>query len=191
MIDEGHRLRGACEIAEDCLDGIAVGGGCNTSGLSIEQKIAAAYDLHRRWGDLIEHHPPIPQMLEALRERIQASQLAMIAAGVSEQCRICEQEEGGSCCGTGIENRYTAELLWINLLIGCEVPSRRASPGSCLFLGTHGCRLTARDTLCVNYLCPQLQNRLPTEALIRLQQTIGEEINLLFRLHERIRRLVG
>ncbi|HDR15536.1 MAG TPA: hypothetical protein ENN79_08695 [Desulfobacteraceae bacterium] len=55
--------------------------------------------------------------------------------GVSALCRMCDREQGGSCCGAGIELRYDGWLLLVNILLGIELPQNRARPGSCFFLG--------------------------------------------------------
>ena len=94
---------------------------------------------------------------------------------------------GGSCCGAGIENRYSPELLLINLLLGATLPESGNSARSCYFLGKGGCLLQAREILCTNYLCRKLQETIPKHMLLQLQETNGSEMDLLFALHERIR----
>jgi hypothetical protein len=112
----------------------------------------------------------------------------MIEAGVLTACTHCDEEEGGSCCGAGIENKYTPVLLLINLLLGVTLPDRRISSNSCFFLGPAGCRLKARHVICINYLCTRLQKEIPTWALQSLQAVTGEEMDTIFILHEKIKK---
>lgn len=103
----------------------------------------------------------------------------------------CDRQEGGSCCGAGLEDKYDGILLLINRLAGIAVPGRRQDPGNCFFLGEKGCLLLARHVICVNYLCKKITDRVAHEALIDLREREGEELNTLFQLHERILRLLS
>ena len=111
----------------------------------------------------------------------------MLALQVVSECKSCE-EEGGSCCGSGIENKYDAVLLLINLLLGCSLENNEPVGNSCYFLGKNGCMLTARHVLCVNYICDKLQKKLNREELLALQTCAGEELDTLFILHESIKK---
>ena len=108
----------------------------------------------------------------------------MLALGVVAECKHCEEEEGGSCCGAGIEDRYGPVLLLLNLLLGASLPTQVRSRNSCYFLGERGCLLAARHVLCVNYICEKLRKKLTREELIRLQSCAGQELDTLFFLHE-------
>ena len=105
-------------------------------------------------------------------------------------CKRCDEEEGGSCCGAGIENRYPPPLLLINLLLGQALPAERCFANSCFFLGTDGCMLMARDVLCINYLCTGFQKSLAHEDLVRLQTVTGEEMETVFRVHEAVKQFL-
>ncbi len=94
-----------------------------------------------------------------------ASMQAMRALRVVQACKWCEEQEGGSCCGAGIENRYDPLQLLINLLLDVSLPDRQKYPDSCYFLETDGCCLKARHVLCVNYLCKKLQENLSKDEL--------------------------
>jgi hypothetical protein len=114
----------------------------------------------------------------------------MLTLGVVAECKNCEEKEGGSCCGSGIENKYDVELLLINLLLGGSLRNHEPVGNSCFFLGKKGCKLTARHVLCVNYLCHKLQKKLTREELIALQTCAGEELDTLFILHEAIKKRI-
>jgi hypothetical protein len=115
----------------------------------------------------------------------------MATAGVVEACRQCEEEEGGSCCGAGIEDRYDAVMLLINSLLGLKLPGRSALPGSCFFLDKEGCALGARHVLCVNYLCAQAAGRSDRSLLAALREKEGEELTAISRLHDRVLKILA
>jgi len=138
-------------------------------GMRIEEKINAAQDLFKAWREELLRDAKLSNLIEALHQRASASGEANLKLGVSEACKRCDEEEGGSCCGAGIEERYTPHLLLINLLLGGTLPMERCYPDGCHFLGRAGCGLMARDILCINYLCTRIQKLLPHSDLLTLQ----------------------
>lgn len=158
--------------------------------MNIIDKINTARELLRTWSDALHAEPSISDRLKELKNKADASSRMAVHSGVADACRRCDQEEGGSCCGAGIENRYTPELLLINLMLGADLPDSKLMKGSCFFLGTRGCTLPARDILCINYLCTRLQKEIPSEELHHLQSITGEEMDFLFRLHNDIRNFI-
>jgi hypothetical protein len=158
--------------------------------LKISEKIIAARDLNYKWGAELRSDPLISSRLRELSGRTEASRLASLRSGVSDACRRCDENEGGSCCGSGIENRYTPELLLINLIQGTELPESRYGEKSCYFLHSRGCILSARDVLCVNYLCMKLQRELPHPSILSLQDATGKEMEAVFILHDTIRNFI-
>jgi hypothetical protein len=156
----------------------------------IDEKITLAGQLLRRWGGALRADSLISARLKELAAKIEASAGASVGSGVALECGRCEKEDGGSCCGAGIEDRYTPELLVINLLLGVTLPEPPNLPESCYFLGEGGCILRARDIICVNYLCLRLQKTISPEKLARLQEANGSELEVLFLLHDRIRNFI-
>jgi len=156
----------------------------------IEEKIQQAQDLLVRHEAQLRQDPQVRDLLERLSHQIQASMEVMQALGVVAACRTCEELEGGSCCGVGIENRYSVTLLVINLLLGAVLPGELLLIDSCYFLGEKGCSLKARHVLCVNYLCAKIQRNLDKPDLIKLQTIVGEELETGFRLYEIIRKII-
>jgi hypothetical protein len=140
---------------------------------SIYEKIEQAHNLFETCGRSLIEDPQIHALLRKLRDCI---------------CKNCEEREGGSCCGSGIENKYDVELLLVNLLLDASLRDQQPSQNSCYFLGAKGCKLTARHVLCVNYMCQKLQKKLAREQLISLQTCAGEELDTLFILHEAIKK---
>jgi hypothetical protein len=155
---------------------------------TIEQKIEQAYNLLQTYSGPFVEDPSICALLQKLRDCIEITNRSMLAFGVVAECKNCEEKEGGSCCGAGIENKYDVVLLLINLLLGGSLENHAVEGNSCFFLGKNGCRLTARHVLCVNYICDKLQKKLTREELIALQTCAGEELETLFILHETVKK---
>jgi len=157
--------------------------------LSIREKIKEALSLYRACREALLADERVRDLLERTERSVEASRGVMLSGGVVEACRWCEEEAGGSCCGAGIENRYSSHLLLANLLLGVELPRKRKHMDSCYFLGDRGCCLTIRHVLCVNYLCERLQRDLPPDVLRALQESSGVELDTGFILHERLKKI--
>jgi len=157
---------------------------------AIQEKIEQAHKLLETFGSSLVKDPSISALLQRLRECIDNTNQTMLTLGVVAECKNCEEKEGGSCCGFGIENKYDMVLLLINLLLGGSLQNHQPVGNSCFFLGKKGCKLTARHVLCVNYLCHKLQKKLTREELIALQTCAGEELDTLFILHEAIKKKI-
>jgi hypothetical protein len=154
----------------------------------IDAKIAwAEKRYHDVMGRLLGDQE-IGVLLDKLKGAIRASHMEMTEAGVVDACRDCEEREGGSCCGAGLENRYDGSLLLINLLLGAKLPRQGYDPSSCFFLGEQGCLLLARHVICVNYLCKKVTDHIDAEKIAALQEKEGLELELLFHLQERIKK---
>ena len=159
--------------------------------LRIEEKIEAAHALFAAWEGRLREDGRISALLERLEQNVHASLQAMLALRVVQTCKRCEELEGGSCCGAGIESRYDGLQLLINLLLNVSLPDRHTYTDSCYFLQADGCCLKARHVLCVNYLCTKLQRTLSPDDMITLQAIAGEELDTGFALYEAIKSYVG
>ena len=156
----------------------------------IDAKIAwAEKRYHDVMGRLLGEQE-IVELLDNLKGAIRASHKEMAEAGVVDACRDCEEREGGSCCGAGLENRYDGSLLLINLLLGVKLPRQGYDPSSCFFLGAQGCLLLARHVICVNYLCKKITERIDAEKIAALQEKEGVELERLFHLQEKIKKKI-
>ena len=160
----------------------------NTS-LSIHQKIEVAQTLYKNRRNEFISNPYINNLLEKLREKIDITRKALFKSGIFAICKHCD-EEGGSCCGAGIENRYDVVLLLINLLLGVSLPEKRFESKSCFFLNKNGCTLAARHDLCVNYLCSKIKESLTLDEIIKVQTLAGDELDTLFLVHETIKKFI-
>lgn len=154
-------------------------------------KIAETLELFSHWGEALKADSSIRSLLERVDRKVAASGQAMLDFGIVASCRHCEEEEGGSCCGAGIEQKYTPLILLINLLLGETLPEARLQADSCFFLSERGCSLKLRHVLCVNYLCLGIQRMLGVDDLRRLQQITGEEMEAGFIVHEAVKRFIG
>jgi len=162
----------------------------NPRGDSIQARYAWALEQHRLYGARLRQDDTVDRLLAELRARVAASRGSMIAAGLVEDCRICEEQEGGSCCGRGMETHYDGVLLLVNLMLGAVVETEWRDAESCLFLGPEGCRLPARDHICVNYLCVKVGERLSAPAVAEMRSCQGRELETLFRLTDHITTLL-
>ncbi|MFO7967069.1 MAG: hypothetical protein R6U44_05675 [Archaeoglobaceae archaeon] len=157
---------------------------------TIEQKIEWAEDIYARFGHKLLEDKQVQDLLKRLEENIEATYLCMDETGVSEECALCAQRTG-SCCGKGIEDKCDKVTLLINLLMGVELPNERELEDGCFFQGPNGCKLLAREVICINYLCVPIHQKVGQEDLIRLQEVGGEEMDTLFALGNRIKLLLN
>ena len=153
----------------------------------IEDKIAWAERLYDQCGGRLKADPAIADLIERFRSAAGASHREMVRSGIAQACMRCARHEGGSCCGKGLEDRYSALLLLVNLLLERPLPHERFDPRGCFFLGENGCLLQARHVICVNYLCAKITCRVEPARVRPLRDREGEELDLLFLLTEKVK----
>ena len=158
---------------------------------SLQVRLAWAREQQRLHGARLREDPVVDRLLAELRSCLAASRQSMIARGLVEACRVCEEEEGGSCCGGWMEDHYDGVMLLVNLLLGVEIEQERIDEQSCPFLGSTGCRLAARDHVCVNYLCLKIRDRIPPSAVAEMRSCQGRELHTLFLLSDHITARLG
>jgi hypothetical protein len=163
---------------------------CCDERYSIQDKIGLAQDLYANWGDVLLTDPHIKDLLEKLDGSIGASRKVMLDLHIVETCKRCDEEEGGSCCGAGMENKFDTVLLLINLLLGVSLPTHHCRRESCYLLSDRGCLLKVRLVLCVDFLCHKIINALRRDELIRLQQISGDELVTGFMLYDAIKKFM-
>jgi hypothetical protein len=157
----------------------------------VEAKIARAESVHGEAGPGLRERRDIRRLLQRFEAAAGDSRRVMLESGIVDICRDCDEYEGGSCCGKGMENRYSWTLLLINLLLDRPLPHSRLDPSGCFFLGPSGCVLKARHVICVNYLCSRIIRSIPEQQIFRLRDCEGEELNTLFLLEEKVKRAVS
>ncbi len=153
----------------------------------IEEKIAQASDIHDRWGALICEDKTIMHLLNDYRQAVNNSWETMRHVGIVRECTACAVEDGGSCCGKGIEDKFDVVLLLINLLMGRRLPKVRFFSDGCWFLGEKGCTIIARHVICVNYLCKRLYRNIALDQIQKVQWAMAQETDLSFLLEESIK----
>jgi hypothetical protein len=156
----------------------------------IEEKIELARKLHQVNGAALLQDPSIHGLLEQLEQNLRNSTSALLELDIVETCKRCDEKEGGSCCGAGLENKFDVYLLLINLLLGVSLPDDHRRPDSCYFLTETGCMLKVRLFLCVDFLCTKILNGLTHEDLIGLQMISGEELVTGFKLYDAVKRFI-
>jgi len=157
---------------------------------SIEEKITWAAEIYQTFGRHLLEDKKLADFLEKIRHASQASQEKMMETGISALCMQCDQDEGGSCCGAGLENRYDGWLILINLLLNVDIPRKRRDSRSCFFLGENGCLLQVRHVICINYICKKITDRIEPARINALREKEGEEVSLLFLLNEYVKKLL-
>jgi hypothetical protein len=157
----------------------------------IDEKIAWAESCFREERERLLGDEKTVHLLARVRMSAHLSREEMGQKGILDECRICDERDGGSCCGAGMENKYGGLLLLINLLLGKKMPRERVNPGDCYFLGSGGCQLMARHVICVNYLCKRVTDRIYPEKLNNLREREGVELEALFFLQEHIKKLLS
>ena len=155
----------------------------------VKERIAWAESCFQMAGVLFSKDEKVAALLSQFKSAVKASRQKMDKIGVVALCRECDQEEGGSCCGKGLESRYDAWLLLINRLLGVDLPRERHQAAGCFFLGEKGCLLMARHVICINYMCKKISNNIQPSILNDLQEVEGVEINCLFMLNEWVKRV--
>ena len=155
--------------------------------LPFQERVNNARDLFQKFGKELLEDPKIAPLIGQLKEATRASRKEMAQTGIVEICTRCDQLEGGSCCGAGLENRYDGWLMLINLLLGVDIPLKRQVKESCFFSGEKGCLLVSRHVICINYLCGKITHRIPPGQLETLREKEGKELEVLFLLNETLR----
>jgi hypothetical protein len=163
---------------------------CCDQGSSIQDKIKLAQDIYTSWGDALRRQSHINKLLADLERCLRVSRASMLELRIIEICKRCDEEEGGSCCGTGMENKIDVFLLLVNLLLGGSLPEHHLRTGNCYLLSDSGCILKVRLVLCVDFLCDKILTALNSEELLSLQKISGEELVTGFRLYDAIKKFL-
>jgi hypothetical protein len=156
----------------------------------IEEKIQWAKHYYEAQKEALLGDSTLNKLLKDLNEAIYLSHLEMTQSGIDKVCKECDEKDGGSCCGAGLENQYSGVLLLINLLLGQTIPEQRLNPKGCFFLRAQGCSLFARHVICVNYLCKKIIHRIPSNTIVTLREKEGLELETLFITQERIKTML-
>lgn len=149
------------------------------------EKISWAEDIYSRYGDIILQDDEVQRLLSVLDRSIDATYKEMENAGTLEECTRCAMKTG-SCCSKKIDKMYDKRTLLVNLFMGYEMPREREIEDGCFLQGTRGCKIKAREIICVDYFCPSMYDKIDRDKMIGLQNVAGEEHETLFKLSNRI-----
>lgn len=156
--------------------------------VAVEELITSAQCLFTRHGESLMKDKRISGLIRRLEMNLENSRQSMHELGIFRACALCDATAPeGSCCSRGLERKYSPVLLLMNLLLGIEMPASRLRADSCYFLGATGCGLRVRHMLCIDYLCPELEETLGRKSLIQIQTVSGEEIESALLLQEAIK----
>jgi len=150
----------------------------NGKSLSSELKeiITGAKRLYANYGKDLLSDLGFMKVLDDYEKAIEDTARAMTSLSIWKMCAICGNSPKGSCCAPEVAIWYDAELVFVNLLMGCDVEKGQFYKDHCFFLGKNGCILKARHYYCVHYLCPEIKAILSAAELDMLYRTIGREI---------------
>ncbi len=157
---------------------------------TIVHTIDEALRLEKTLSPILEEDERFRSLLESLRQSIKATHIEMRAARMVNECADCAVTGEGTCCTARTHHKYDKLLLLINLLLGTSLPRGAGLPGMCHFLTEHGCILTARHVICVNFLCRRLRENIQHWKLVRVQEVAGEELNTLFIMEEYLKKRI-
>ncbi|MEJ5226775.1 hypothetical protein [Thermodesulfovibrio sp.] len=129
-------------------------------------------------------------LAEELLKIIRKADEERFNSGMVEICQDCGKN-GIPCCGSGIEEKYSLELLMINLILSAELPTEREIKSGCFFLKSNGCCLIARDVFCINYICNKIQTKLSPRSLIKLRELEGNQLTLQFKIEEHLKKIIN
>lgn len=142
---------------------------------SIENEIEQAKRIFDTNQETLSSCLILTNQLKRYRTAIERTTRTMKEIAMISGCTECAKKTG-SCCFREIEAGYDHVLLLINLMIGIRLPQRREIEGNCYFLGKRGCKLVARDSFCINYICNDLKHSLGRSTVSNFSAIAGEEI---------------
>ncbi len=154
---------------------------------AMEEKLAWAHFLFDSLGQKMKSDEVISGLLSDYETKIQATWQKMEEHGVVDECRRCAMQDGGSCCGQGIENKFDIITLLVNMLLDVGLPAKPWDPTGCWFLGPEGCLLKARHVICVNFICKRLHAAVSKEGIHKVQMAMQAETDASFLLEEYIK----
>jgi len=159
-----------------------------TKQFTVRQEIEKALCLFQEYGTVILRDPVSASLLNRYKTSIHRSFIIMREVGVIGACLSCAGVHTSGCCFSGVEEWYDCILLLINLLLEKDLPLEAELFDSCHFVGKNGCKLTARHSFCVNFLCPNLLKTLTRDQNDALLKTIGRELQTGWEVERMLRR---
>jgi len=145
----------------------------------VETKIGIAHRLFKASGARMKADTAVKEKLLLLVRLSDVLQEQMRYMGMFELCGTCGSGPDGGCCSAEMANESDAVLLFMNMLLDCEVAIRRDDDFECCFLGKRGCTLILKPIFCLNYNCEKIIIASPKEDLAKLEtataRLLGEQ----------------
>jgi hypothetical protein len=157
----------------------------------VQEQIEKAYRLYEQHSESLLKDRGFADLLERYGRAVLRTFDFMRGHGMVAACARCAVEPRRSCCFQEVEDWYDDILLLINLLMGVELHDLGETPGECFFLGSQGCKLKARHSFCVNYLCPALNDALGPALSKAFNAEAGKELSMGWELERLIRKGLG
>ena len=142
----------------------------------VSREISQAKQVYADLGAEILDQAELAELLAKFKDQILGTNRLFQELDVSADCAACCDREKGPCCFDGAQGWYDLRLLLINLLLGVEVPDSPELVDDCWFNSPTGCKLLAKDSICLNFFCPDIQARLSDADLLALRQQVGREL---------------
>jgi len=139
---------------------------------------------------VLRNDSTLTNLLQKLDRNIEISKNEMVTSGIVQECADCAVNGEGTCCSVHTGYKCDSVLILINLLLGVSVHIQTQEPDLCAFLTKHGCSLSTRPVICVNFTCHRLSRDIPHEKLVRVQRIVGEELTTLFMIEEHIKKKI-
>lgn len=148
----------------------------NGPGTRLRKEIQKALRLYERFGCVCLSDAELGRLLGDLRSLIRRTDRSMLRSGAVSACTRCAASGKGSCCFAEMGESYEFMGLFVNLLLGSNLPEKTDLPESCHFVGDSGCKLQARQSFCLNYFCPELKDFLGEETILMIRRLVGEQL---------------
>jgi len=158
--------------------------------ITIVEKIDWANRINSEFGDLLLEDEEVNRLLKSLQNSIKSTNSFMRKLDTLRFCSECGNVHG-SCCNFRIDDLFDAKILLINLLLGVGLPDEREIEGGCFFQGRDGCKLMAREIICVDTFCDELIETMGLESFIEFKNISGEEHLNVFLLENRINSILS
>lgn len=137
-------------------------------------KLAAARDLHDRYGSALAQRPEIMSQLAGVETAERALQVQMGSMEMGVTCTRCASRQGGGCCSRYMAGENDVLQLLMNMLLGAQVAIQQDDVIECCFLGRTGCVLILKSMFCLNYNCTHIREKEVPATLLLLEQRAGE-----------------
>lgn len=140
-------------------------------------EIRGAGEIFLAHAEALRQAPGIALAVAAYKAQIEATHALYAELGVYSLCGGCAGDGNESCCFSGVERFFDlVNLARVNLALGVALPTERDQEDGCFFNGPAGCRLLAKQSICLNHFCPSAKQALGPVRVKRLGLQGGAEL---------------